>query len=109
MDDKQRVKTDVDGKDFNIGRRIARMLRDAGVDDIRVRATARVTHVGDYYQTFLLTIAGLVREVIVAAGELTADELDSYPATLRAHLEMPGTLTLQLLMWQAWGRVPEPG
>ena len=97
------------GKDFNIGRRIARMLRDAGVDDIRVRATARVTHVGDYYQTFLLTIAGLVREVIVAAGELTADELDSYTATLRAHLEMPGTLTLQPLMWQAWGRVPEPG
>ena len=52
MDDKQRVKTDVDGKDFNIGRRIARMLRDAGGDDIRVRATARVTDVGDYYQTF---------------------------------------------------------
>ena len=56
-----------------------------------------------------MTIAGLVREVIVAAGEFTADEVDSYTATLRAHLEMPGTLTLQPLMWQAWGRVPEPG
>lgn len=95
------------GKDFSIGRRIARMLRDAGLDEVQVRATARVTHAGEYYQTFLLTIASLVGEVIVAAGELTADELDSYATALRAHLESPGTLTIQPVMWQAWGRVPE--
>jgi hypothetical protein len=53
------------GKDFNIGRRIARMLRDAGVPDVEIRATARVTRAGDFYQTFLLTIASLVREIIV--------------------------------------------
>ena len=94
------------GKDFNIGRRIARMLRDAGLDDVRVRANARVTHVGEYYQTFLLTIASLVGDVIVASGELTANELDSYATALRAHLELPGTLTMQPVMWQAWGRVP---
>jgi ubiquinone/menaquinone biosynthesis C-methylase UbiE len=95
------------GKDFSIGRRIARMLRDAGLDEVQVRATARVTNAGEYYQTFLLTIASLVGEVIVAAGELTADELDSYATALRAHLESPGTLTIQPVMWQAWGRVPE--
>jgi ubiquinone/menaquinone biosynthesis C-methylase UbiE len=92
------------GKDFSIGRRIARMLRDAGVQDVQVRATARVTHAGDYYQTFLLTIAGLVREVIVQTGGLTADEFDSYTAALRAHLEAPDTITCQPVMWQAWGR-----
>jgi ubiquinone/menaquinone biosynthesis C-methylase UbiE len=92
------------GKDFNIGRRIARMLRDRGLEDVQVRATARVTKAGDYYQTFLLTIAGLVRDVIVGAGELTADEFDSYAAELRAHLESPDTQTCQPLMWQAWGR-----
>ena len=95
------------GKDFNIGRRIARMLRDAGVDDVRVRPTARVTHAGEYYQTFLLTIAGLVGDVITTSGTLTADELDSYTTALRVHLESPGTLTIQPVMWQAWGRVPE--
>lgn len=95
------------GKDFSIGRRIARMLRDAGLDHVQVRATARVTRAGEYYQTFLLTIAGLVRDVIVEAGELTADELNSYTAALRAHLESPGALTLQPIMWQAWGRVPD--
>ena len=92
------------GKDFSIGRRIARMLRDAGVQDVEVRATACVTHAGDYYQTFLLTIAALVREVIVPAGGLTADEFDSYASALRAHLDVPDTITCQPVMWQAWGR-----
>jgi SAM-dependent methyltransferase len=92
------------GKDFNIGRRIARLLRDAGLDDVRVRATARVTRSGEYFQTFLLSIASLVREVIVQAGELIADEFDSYAAALRAHLEAPETITCQPVMWQAWGR-----
>ncbi|HYB25467.1 MAG TPA: methyltransferase domain-containing protein [Solirubrobacteraceae bacterium] len=92
------------GKDFNIGRRIGRMLRDTGLHDVHVRPTARVTNTGDYYQTFLLTVAGLVRDVIVQTGELTGNEFDSYTATLRAHLEAPYTITCQPVMWQAWGR-----
>jgi ubiquinone/menaquinone biosynthesis C-methylase UbiE len=97
------------GKDFNIGRRIARMLRDTGLDDVQVRATARVTHAGEYYQTFLLTMAGLVRDVIVQTGEVTADQFDSYDEALRAHLEAPGTITCQPIMWQAWGRTSASG
>ncbi len=81
------------------------MLRNAGLKDIQVRPTARVTHAGEYYQTFLLTIASLVRDVIVDEGELTADEFESYALALRAHLDTPGTLTSQPLMWQAWGLV----
>jgi hypothetical protein len=92
------------GKDFNIGRRVARMLREAGLDDVHVRVTARVTQAGEYYQTFLLTIASLVRDVIVQSGELTADEFDSYVAALRAHLDAPDAITCQPMVWQAWGR-----
>jgi ubiquinone/menaquinone biosynthesis C-methylase UbiE len=94
------------GKDFDIGRRSGRLLRGAGLEEVRVRATARVTRPGEYYQTFLLTLAQLVREDILAAHVLTADELDSYIDSLRAHLAAPGTLTSQPLMWQAWGRTP---
>ena len=93
------------GKDFSIGRRAARILSGVGLEDVHARPTARVTHPGEYYQTFLLTIAGLVRSVIVAGGDVSADEFDSYSAALRAHLESPGTRTCQPLMWQAWGRV----
>lgn len=93
------------GKDFNIGRRAARMLRDMGLEDVRVRATARITQVGDFYQTFVLTIAGLVREVMIADGNISNDEVESYSTALHTHLNMPGTLTCQPLIWQAWGRV----
>jgi hypothetical protein len=38
--------------------------------------------------------AGLVRDAIVQAGELTADEFESYTPALRAHLDAPGTIHL---------------
>lgn len=94
------------GKDFNTGRRISRLLREAGLEDVRVRPTVRVTNAGDFYQTFLPTVATLVRDVIVGSGDLTADEFAAYADELVAHLNMPGTLTCQPVMWQAWGRVP---
>jgi ubiquinone/menaquinone biosynthesis C-methylase UbiE len=96
------------GKDFNIGRRIGRILREAGCADVRIRATARVTQPGEYYQTFVLAIAELVREVIIEANELTAHELDSHSASLRAHLDAPGTITCQPIIWQAWAQAPDP-
>ena len=94
------------GKDFDIGRRAGRLLRDAGLEGVSVRATARVTRPGEYYQTFLLTLTQLVREDILAAHALTADELDSHIESLRLHLAAPGALTSQPMMWQAWGRTP---
>jgi SAM-dependent methyltransferase len=81
------------GRDFLLGRRVGRLLRDAGLLDVRVRATARVTEAGDYYHTFLLTLAGLLR-------------LDGHGASLSEHLERPGTLTCMPLLWQAWGAKP---
>ena len=83
---------------------MARTLQAVGLDDVQVRATAKLTAAGDYYQTFLLTIATLVRSVVLDAGRLTADEFDSYARALRQHLEDPQTRTCQPLMWQAWGR-----
>jgi SAM-dependent methyltransferase len=95
------------GKDFDIGRSTARLLRAAGLDDVRVRTTARVTRPGDYYHTFLLALAHLVRGQILAGDGLTAEELEGHVASLRAHLNSPGTLTCQPVMWQAWGRKPD--
>jgi SAM-dependent methyltransferase len=94
------------GRDLNIGRRIARMLRDLGVEQVQVRPTVRVTHAGEYFQTFLLTIATLVREEIVASGVLSDDEFTSYARALGRHLSDPGTITCPPIMWQAWGRIP---
>jgi ubiquinone/menaquinone biosynthesis C-methylase UbiE len=94
------------GKNFNSGRTIARLLRAAGLAGVQVRVTARVTAAGEYYQTFLLALTGLVRDQIITGGRLTAAEFDSQVASLRAHLEQPGTLTGMPEMWQAWGTKP---
>lgn len=94
------------GRNFDRGRMTARLLRDAGLVNVGVRATARVTAAGEYYQTFLLTMTSLVREQILAAGRLRAADFDPMSASLREHLSLPGTLTSQPNMWQAWGTKP---
>jgi SAM-dependent methyltransferase len=83
------------GRDFHTGRRTGRLLRDAGLRDVEVHATARVTGPGDYYHSFLLTLCGLLG---VSAEEDTV--------ALREHLGRPGTITCQPLLWQATGVRP---
>jgi len=94
------------GRDFHTGRRAARLLRDAGLQDVQVRVLARLTAPGQYFHTFLLTLAVLMREEILAAGRLTPGELDSCTAELNEHLGQPGTLTCLPTIWQAWGCKP---
>src|SRR5579863_10102023 len=92
-----------DGKNFDRGRTAARLLRNAALSDVQVRATARVTKPGEFYHTFLLTLTSLVRDGILAGGRLKEEELDRLSVELRQHLEKPHTLTCQPTMWQAWG------
>ena len=94
------------GKDFEIGRRTGRLLRDAGLRDVEARPTARVTHAGDYYHTFGLTPCALLREPLLGGAGRTADELDDHVAQVADHLGAPGTITCQPLLWQAWGTRP---
>ena len=94
------------GRDFHTGRPAARLLRDAGLRDVQVRALARLTAPGEYFQTFLLTLAVLMREEILAAGRLTPGQLDSAAAELREHLSQPSAHTCLPTIWQAWGRKP---
>jgi SAM-dependent methyltransferase len=95
-----------DGKDAELGRRAGRLLRAAGLDDVQVCATARVTQPGDYYQTFLLTMTALVRDQILDGRLLTADRLDAHTGALSDHLDAPGTLTCMPPFWHAWGVKP---
>jgi ubiquinone/menaquinone biosynthesis C-methylase UbiE len=97
------------GRDFHTGRRAARLLRDAGLRDVQVQIIARLTGPGDYFQTFLLTLAALMREEILAGGRVTPGQLDSAAAALREHLSQASTLTCLPTIWQAWGRKPGTG
>jgi hypothetical protein len=68
-----------------------------------VRVTARATAHGEYYQSFLLALCGLVRDQIVATQDLGADEFDELSKALTEHLAKPDTITCQPTMWQARG------
>jgi hypothetical protein len=81
------------GRDFHTGRRAARLLRHAGLRDVQVRALARLTAPSEYFETFLLTLAALMREELLAGGRLTPGQLDACIAKRRLHLSQPGTLT----------------
>jgi ubiquinone/menaquinone biosynthesis C-methylase UbiE len=94
------------GKDFHTGRRAARLLRDAGLRNVQIRVLARVTEPGEYFHTFLLTLAMLMRQEILAGGRLTPGQLDASIAELREHLSQPGTLTCLPTIWQACGGKP---
>lgn len=94
------------GRDFQTGRRAARLLRAAGLQDVQVRVIAKATAPGEYFQTFLLTLATLVREEILAAGRLPPGQFDSSMTELREHPGKPGTLACLPSIWQAWGSKP---
>jgi ubiquinone/menaquinone biosynthesis C-methylase UbiE len=96
------------GRDFRTDRSIARLLRDAGLRDVQVRVLARLTAPGEYFHTFLLTLAVLMRQDILAADRLTPGQLDGCTAELREHLSQPGTLTCLPTIWQAWAVNPGP-
>jgi ubiquinone/menaquinone biosynthesis C-methylase UbiE len=92
------------GMDPFIGRRLPGLLRQAGLEDVQVRAHAHVWRPGDLYQTFNLQLVGAVREQILADGALTAAALDHLVSDLVAHLEQPETLVLHPVLFQAWAR-----
>jgi SAM-dependent methyltransferase len=97
------------GRDFDTGRCAARLLRDAGLRDVQVRVLARVTGPGEYFHTFLLILASLMRQEILTGARLTPGQLNSAIAELREHLSKPGTLTCLPTIWQAWGSKPGTG
>jgi SAM-dependent methyltransferase len=65
------------GKNFDWGRTAARLLRQVGLRDVQVRVPARSTKPGDYYHT-LLALTGLVRDQILATGNLRAASLMTF-------------------------------
>ena len=91
--------------DPSIGRRIASLLRDSGLTDIRFNPFIHVYDVNHSRRTLLSQFAGNLRSRILANGIMTADEFDDCRESIERHLADPDTL----VMWahfQAWGTKP---
>jgi len=95
------------GMDPSIGLRVPRMLREAGLSNVRVNALIHEYPPGHGRRMLLLDFVENVRSRAIEKGLIGEAELDSLVAALRAHLEDPETLVISGLFLQVWGRKPE--
>jgi SAM-dependent methyltransferase len=93
--------------DVRIGRRLAALLRAAGLADVQVLPHLRVFRPGEPYHRLLMWFVDLHRGRILGGGGITPPQLDAAVARLERHLADAGTVTLYATLFQAWGRRPD--
>jgi SAM-dependent methyltransferase len=96
----------LNGIDRSIGLRVPRMLREAGLVDVRVTPMVHVYPPGHGRRGLLLDFAENARGRMLEKRLATERELDDLLGALRRHLDDPGTLVVSSLFLQAWGRKP---
>jgi SAM-dependent methyltransferase len=97
----------MNGIDRSIGLRVPRMLREAGLTDLRTNALIHAYPPGHARRMLLLDFAENARARLLEKGLVRESELDELTRALRRHLEDPGTLVISSLFLQCWARKPE--
>lgn len=98
---------EMNGIDRTIGPRVPRLLREAGLVDIRVNAVVHEYPLGHSRRMLLLEFVENARRRILDQKLIGEVELNELTADLKRHLEDPETLVLSSVFVQAWGRRPE--
>ena len=97
---------EVNGIDLFIGRRVPRLLRDHGLEDIRSNTITQVYPLGHGRRMLGMDVIENLGGRFVEHELVDADELTTLKAELRRHLEDPDTFVISCLFVQAWGRRP---
>jgi ubiquinone/menaquinone biosynthesis C-methylase UbiE len=97
------------GIDPLIGRKLPRLLREAGLTDIHVNPIIHVYPPGHGRRNLLLDFSENLSERFVAQKLIGEQELAGLKAELSHHLADPDTLVVSHLYFQAWGRKPSSG
>ncbi len=95
----------MDGADPLIGRRLGELLRDASLLEVQVGARAEVFPPGHTRRTTRADLVRSMRPKIIAHGIADEAELLEIDRAVRAHVDDPRTLVMQV-MFSAWGRKP---
>jgi len=96
---------EINGIDRSIGLRVPRLLREAGLVDIRVNSLVHVYPPGHGRRMLLLEFVENARQRILEKKLIGEGELNELTAALKSHLEDPKTLVVSSLFIQAWGRL----
>ena len=99
----------MNGIDPMIGRRLPRLLREAGLTDIQVNPIIHVYPPGHGRRNLLLDFSENLSERLVAQNLIGEPELTALKAELSRHLADPDTLVVSHLYFQSWGRRPGSG
>jgi ubiquinone/menaquinone biosynthesis C-methylase UbiE len=99
----------MNGIDPLIGRTLPRLLREAGLTDIRVNPIIHVYPPDHGRRNLLLDFSENLSERLVAQKLIGEPELTGLKAELSRHLADPDTLVVSHLYFQSWGRKPGSG
>lgn len=94
------------GIDLYIGRRIARMLRNAGLIDVQVNPLIHIYGPDHSRRPIFLQFVNNLHERIVSEGLISEEEFAECVASVERHLGEPETLIVSQLFVQAWARKP---
>jgi ubiquinone/menaquinone biosynthesis C-methylase UbiE len=95
------------GADPWIGRRVAELFRQAGLDDVQAEARVRMYPPGNSLRTILLDLVRSMRPQALEMGLASTAELDELDMAARAHLDDPHTVVISGLLFLTWGRKPD--
>lgn len=94
------------GVDLFVGRRLHRMLRDAGLVELQVNPVIHVYPHGHNRRNIFLDFVQNVRDALVLEGFAKDEELNELTQDLKRHCDDPDTLVVSHLFFQVWGRKP---
>ncbi len=95
-----------DGQDCFIGRRLAGLMRAAGLVEVKQEVSVSEWPVGHPRRMQIIQFMENIREKVVARGFFSDAELTDLLVSLRSHLEDPETFELSLVGFGAWGHKP---
>ncbi|CAM3875772.1 methyltransferase domain-containing protein [Smaragdicoccus niigatensis] len=94
------------GIDPFIGRKVPRLLREAGVTDVQINPIVHIYPPGHERRSILLDFAENLTQRVVSDGMIQADELGEIKTRLAQDLADPRRLVVSHLFFQVWGRKP---
>jgi len=96
----------INGIDLFVGRRMPRLLCDAGLVDVCSRPIVHLYEPGHGRRFILSDFVENLSDRLLAQRLIARDELDELQTAARRHLEDPATLVVSHLFIQAWGGKP---
>jgi SAM-dependent methyltransferase len=94
------------GMDVHLGRRLAGLLRSAGLEDVDTQVHVRLKRPGEHGRADALSLVNGVRGRVIERGLLSEGEFAEQTEALQKHLDRPETIVVGPLLFQAWGRKP---